>query len=164
MVLRTEWAASRICAQGASVLSRLLGQPVVLSECSFDPWRTEIAIRGIRLGGDEGIFSARSLEVRFSLFSIARGFAVSRVTLDSPHLVVRLEGGDEEEGPVARSGSCLGPLEKLPVGEAVLKNASVAIHLPEGQVVRLGAVDLEALGEGSLRHLRLEVGEGAFHP
>lgn len=166
MVLRTEWAAKRICAQGASVASRLLGQTLVLSECRFDPWRTEIAIRGIRLGEDGGLFSARGLEVRFSLLSVLGGHTVSRVALDSPRLVIRLDGdaGEKRESAPPPAGGCLDVLESLPVGEAVLKNASIAIHLPQGHLVQLGAVDLEARSEGEARRARLSIGEGAFVP
>jgi len=167
LVLRTEWAARRICAQGASVASRLLGQTLVLSECHFDPWRTQIAIRGIRLGDDGGVFSARGLEVRFSLLSVLGGRAVSRVVLDSPSLVVRLDGPEDEDGgssAAPRAAGCLDVLERLPVGEAVLQNASVSVHLPQGHVLRLGAVDLEAKSEGDLRRARLSVGEGIIEP
>lgn len=167
MVLRTEWAGERICAQGAGLVSRLLGQPIVLSHCAFDPWRTEVAIGGIRFGMEEGGFQAKNLEVRFSLFSLARGFSIARVTLDSPSLVLDLRGGedDEEEGPPsARSGACLGPLETLPVGEAVLRNASLSLHLPKGQSLHLRGVDVNARSEGRTRVLHLEMAGGSFDP
>lgn len=165
MVLRTEWAGARICDQGAGIVSRLLGQPIVLSRCAFDPWRTEVTIEGIRLGAEAEAFRAKKLEVRFSLFSIARGFSISRVTLDSPRLVLDLRAeGEEEAAPTERRASCLGPLEDLPLGEAVLRNASLSLHLPRGQALHLRGVDVDAQSEGRSRKLRIEVAGGSFEP
>src|SRR5690606_37428509 len=112
---------------------------------------------------EEGSFSARNLEVRFSLFSIARGFSISKVSLDSPRLVIDLRGAEgEETAPTSRAASCLGPVEKLPIGEAVLRNASLSLHLPHGGSLHLRGVDVEALSEGRGRSIRLEVEGGSF--
>ncbi|HLV61527.1 MAG TPA: translocation/assembly module TamB domain-containing protein [Fredinandcohnia sp.] len=164
MVLRTEWAGGRLCAQGAALASRFLGQPIVLASCRFDPWRTEIQIAGIRFGGEEGVFSAEKVEVRFSLFAAARGHAVAYLAIDAPRLTLDLAGsGAEPDGaPQVRTGSCLEPLEGLPLDQAVLRDAHLTLHLPEGRTLTLEEVDVDVYAAGRGRRLRLDVGKGAL--
>lgn len=163
MVLRTEWAASRICHQGASVLSRLVGEPVVLSRCSFDPWKTRVEVEGLRLGAAGGAFSARRLVVGFSLFSLGRSLGVTHLELDGARLDLDLSGSREGGGSSAfPGGDCLKPLERVPVGLAKIRDARLSAHLPDGSELVVEGVDLDLEREGRLQRMQAQVASGRF--
>jgi translocation and assembly module TamB len=161
MVLRTEWAASQICSKGAGLLSRLLQEPVVLTECVFDPWRTQVAVEGIRFGAGVDQFSAERLEVRFSPFSLGRSFGISQVRVVGPKVALDLRGGGEAAPPGAKDG-CLEPLQRYPVDWASIQDASLSLYLPGGQLLELEDVGVLVSKEGRAQRVELRVDGGRW--
>jgi translocation and assembly module TamB len=149
LVLRTPWAAERICALGAARARAATGLEVSFLACRVDPLALEVEVEGLRLGPAEApLLAADTVAARLAPIQ-AFGGRVHLATLRvvRPRLVARLPEGGGAKGP------CPPPaLSRVEVQRLEIEDGSLDLALPGG--LRVTAARLDAHTRPSPRTLR----------
>lgn len=163
MVLRTPWAGNELCTAAANVLTRLLGESVVLGQCSVEPLSSRVKIEGIRLGEDpEPLFTASKLVVDFSPFSLGGLVSLAKVQLEDPFVHIDLQGAPESEEREPPQGRCLGALDKIWIGAVDVRNGGGFVTLPDGSMIEARGLDV-AVQRGPRRYgAEIQLGGAVF--
>jgi translocation and assembly module TamB len=152
VVLRTRWAAERICAFGAARAAHASGLAVAFGACRVDPIALEVEVDGVRLGpADAPLFAADRIAARLAPIQALGG----RVRLASlravrPRLALRVP-----EGGAGRGGACpAGLLSGLEVQRLEVEEGAVEVALPGGVGIVAARLDARTLPpERTLRAL-----------
>lgn len=163
LVLRTPWAAARLCDRAESVLARVTGRAVGIDRCAFEPLRLEALLTGLRIGGGPGEADALTVErIRLRMAplpAIAGTVLVDELEIDAPVVDLRLGGGAPGAPP---SEDCLDVLERVRIGRLVVHGGAARVGLPGGERVRLSGAELSARRRSGGYDLTASLSGGGF--
>ena len=167
-VLRTRWAADRICALAAARVERATGLELAVSACRIRPLALELEAEGVRLGtADAPIFTADALAARLApIQALGRRLQVSELRLVHPRLVLAPRRGAVGGGSKA---VCPPPiLSRFEIRDLDVQAGALDVALSGGRRVVVDRVDvrsrppartLRALG-AAFRRARVEIAAG----
>ncbi len=150
-VLRTRWAADRICALAAARTEAAARLPVAFRACRIDPFSLEIEAEGIRLGDPAApILSADAILARLAPVQALGGrVQLERVRAVRPRVVARVGGG----GGAATTCSPR-MLEHVDVQRVEVEGGALELALPGGRRLSVERIDVGASPTaGTLRAL-----------
>jgi translocation and assembly module TamB len=151
VVLRTRWAAERICALAASRAQAATGMPLAFRACRVEPLTLHVEADGVRLGPpDAPVFTADRISAQLAAVQPLGGrVRIAHVAVDRPRVSARLTAGNAAPG---RCSTDL--LTRVEIREAVIADGVLDVTFAGGVRVRAGRVDLQLRpGERSLRTL-----------
>jgi translocation and assembly module TamB len=170
VLMRTDWAGEKVCAQARARLPALLGADVAIDRCSIDPLRGGVELHGARLrtsGLAEPLFMADRIFVRLGALELfSRRLRLSRVELDQPQ--VRLSLGDEPAAAPGRStvtpkATCfLDELERIEVDSLSVNGGELHLSEASGRGLDLEGIDLELRLKGRTYGVKLSIPRGGI--
>lgn len=150
-VLRTRWAAERLCAIAAARAEAATGLPVAFRTCRARPLALELEVDGLRIGPPEApVVSADAASARLAPIQALGGrVQLAEVRAVNPRVVATATApaGGGEARP------CRSPLpEKVEIQRVDVENGTLDLALPGG--VRLVAAGVSATTRPAGRSLR----------
>jgi len=155
LVLRTPWAAARICALAEERVASATGLPLSLGTCRIDPLGLEVIAESVRLGTAAApIFTADTVRARLALVqALGKRVQLEEVAAVRPRVTLALPPASKDRPPVA----CPPPaLSQFDVHHLQIEDGSLDLVLPGGQRVVVSRVDVRsgtALARRSLRSI-----------
>ncbi len=166
VILRTEWAGEKACAQARARLPALLGMDLQIDRCRIDPLRGGVELVGARLlkkGEAEPQIQAERAFVRFGALQIVAGrLRLSRVELDRPQLRLSLaEKSPPPSGTARPAQACaLDELKRVEIDSLSVNGGGIKLLLPGARGIELQDVDLEVRLRGRTYGVKLSVPRG----
>jgi translocation and assembly module TamB len=168
-VLRSSWAAGKLCAFAERRVSELTGLPLRLGACAIEPLRLEVTVEGVRLGPAEApIFAADSVRARLApVQALGRRLHLAELEAVRPRLALIIP----ERPPGAPPGACPpAGLAQFEVQRLQVEEGTLDLGLPGGARVLVGRFDIhttaQSRGEAlrqiatAARHSRIQVDLG----
>jgi translocation and assembly module TamB len=155
LVLRSDWAGEKICAEVRLRAPQVMGMPVRIDRCVIDPLTASVEIQGVSAGPEaRPILKADLASVSLAgLFP--SGISLQNVTILRPSVDIEIP----ELSETAPADCPLEVLARVQIGRLEIQDATVTLRLPGGRDVHLDGLDLHAqVGrrtsevEVSLRH------------
>lgn len=140
-VLRSSWAAGKLCALVESRVSQLTGLPLQLRSCRIEPLWLEVAVEGVRLGPAAApVFEADSVRARLAPVQALGGrLHVAELEAVRPRLTLSIP----ERPAGARPAACPPPaLAKVDVHRLQVEDGTLDLGLPGGARVMVGRFDV----------------------
>ena len=154
-LLRTPWAAARICALAEEKVASATGLPLSLGTCRIDPVGLEVAAENVRLGPAAApIFTADAVRARLALVqALGKRIHLEEVAAVRPRVTIALPPAAKDRPPAA----CPPPaLSQFDLHHLQVEDGSLDLVLPGGERVLVSRVDVRsgtALARRSLRSL-----------
>jgi translocation and assembly module TamB len=162
LVLRTEWAGTKLCRIASERLADATGLTASFGACRVDPLLLAVEVDGVALSrGGAPVFSADGLRARFApVQAFGRTLHLSELRLVRPRVDLALEGGGD-------AGTCPPPaLQRFAVRRLEVQDGAIELGLPGGRhlsVAGLGVSSRDAesaLGALAPRRARVAVEAG----
>ena len=150
-ILRTRWAAERICVLAAARAQAATGLPVAFRTCRVSPLALEVEVEGLRIGPPEAPLVAADLaSARLAPIQALGGrVQLARVHAVNPRVVATIPA----RAPGARDGACASPLPSgVEIQRVDIEGGSLELALPGG--LRLAASRVAATTRPAARTLR----------
>ncbi len=154
-LLRTPWAAARVCALAEDRVASATGLPLSLGTCRIDPLRLEVTAESVRLGTAAApIFTADTVRARLALVqALGKRVQLEEVSAVRPRVTLALPPAAKDRPPVA----CPPPaLSQFDVHHLQVEDGSLDLVLPGGERIVVSRVDVRsgtALARRSLRSI-----------
>ena len=144
IALRSDRAGEAVCQQLRERLPGLLNAKVELGRCAIDPLTGSVRISGVSVwpeGAAAPLATADEASVALRGLFLG-GVALQQVSLVRPQITVTVPA---TSAPRPKSTTCvLEPLSRLRVGQLEVQNGAVTVNLPEGRVVKLDGLSIDA--------------------
>ncbi len=140
-VLRSSWAAGKVCALAERRVSRLTGLPVQLGSCHIEPLWLEVTVEGVRLGPAEApVFQADSVRARLApLQALGGRLHIARLEAVRPRLTLSIP----ERPAGAPPAACPPPaLTQVDVHRLEVEDGTLDLRLPGGARVLVSRFDV----------------------
>jgi translocation and assembly module TamB len=155
LVLRSDWAGQKVCAEVRLRAPDVVGLPVRIERCVIDPLTASVEIHGVSVGPESRPVAKAELASVSLAGLFPSGVSLQDVTVIRPHVDLDVPGGDARTPP----GCPLDVLAGVRIGRLEIQDGTVALRLPGGRELRLDGLDVHAKVsrrnsevEASLRH------------
>lgn len=158
IVLRSDWAGEKVCAEARARAPELIGLPVRIERCLIDPLTASVEIQGVSVGPE-----ARPV-VRAELASVSlaglffSGVSLQDVTVVRPRVDLELAAG--RDSPDAECP--LEVLSRVRVGRLEVQDGSVALRFADGRAVTLDGLDVRARVRRRLSEVEVSLRHGSI--
>lgn len=142
LALRTERAGELVCEQLRTRLPAALNADVELGHCAIEPLTLSVEVTRVTVlprGGAVPMVTVDSASVSLrGLFP--GGVSLQHIELDKPQVTLTLP----LPGPSAPMGCPLEALEHVRIGRLMVRDGAFTLKLPEGRVVKLDGLSVDA--------------------
>lgn len=158
LVLRSEWAGERVCAEARARAPELVGVPIRIERCRIDPLTASVELHRLSAGPElRPVFEADEASVSLAGLFLG-GVSLQRVTIVHPR--VDLELPERAEG---EAQACpLDALARVRIGRLDVQDGSLSLRLPGGRALDLDGLDVRAKVGRRLSEVEVSLRRGAL--
>ncbi len=152
-VLRSSWAAAKLCAFAERRVAEVTGLPLRLGACGIEPLRLEVTVEGVRLGPAEApVFAADSVRARLApVQALGRRLHLAELEAVRPRLALAIP----ERPAGAPPAACPPPgLAQFDVQRLQVEEGTLDLGLPGGARVLVGRFDVHTTARSRGEALR----------
>jgi translocation and assembly module TamB len=153
LVLRSSWAAGKLCALAELRVAELTGLPLHLGTCTIEPLRLQVRVEEVRLGPAEApIFAADMVRARLApVQALGRRLHLAEIEAVRPRLALTIPPRPAG-APAARCPPAA--LAQFEVQRLQVEEGTLDLGLPGGARVLVGRFDVHTAAQSRREALR----------